>query len=189
MKNQHRRIALALLAAMLCAMPFTQGLAWKIEGAGTVVRGTFSGSGVTFKAPDAFVLQGIQRGASLDQIDLEGPKDINRFIPTIHVYLYKESIDLDSRSVDVDLDFVTADLGGSKSLCLVDEKTAVNGADALRRVIFYNLSDKRMGILCRYLYNLNGVGVMVDYRARTATRSLPDDLAAMPRLAESLSID
>ncbi|HSK68761.1 MAG TPA: hypothetical protein VLA21_05820 [Candidatus Limnocylindria bacterium] len=189
MRNHHRRIALALLALTLCSLPFAQGLAWKVSGPGTVVRGTFSDAGVTFKAPDGFVLQGITRGAAADEIVMEGPKDINGFIPAIHVQLLKEPIVLDSRGAGADLDFVASALGGTNSLCLVDERTEVNGTDAIRRIIFYNLSDKRMGVLCRYLYNLDGVGVMADYRARTATRSLPDDLAAMPALVGSLRFE
>ncbi|HSK68807.1 MAG TPA: hypothetical protein VLA21_06050 [Candidatus Limnocylindria bacterium] len=65
----------------------------------------------------------------------------------------------------------------------------MNGAPALRRVISYNANDRRMGILCRYRLNISGVGVIIDFRAKTATRSLPEDLAALLRLAEGLAVE
>ena len=69
-----------------------------------------------------------------------------------------------------------------------DEQDLVQGQPSRRSITFYNQADDRMGILLRYHFNLDGVGVVAEYVAKTATRSLPDDLQFMPRLVESLRI-
>ncbi|HSK69524.1 MAG TPA: hypothetical protein VLA21_09720, partial [Candidatus Limnocylindria bacterium] len=88
MKDIRKPLALALLAALLCALPVTGALAWKIK-AGTVTQGAFSGSGVTFQAPEGFTLYEIHRTDDMDRVILHGPRDKSRYFPAVYVFLHR----------------------------------------------------------------------------------------------------
>lgn len=188
MRKTQRLSALVFAALLLCALPFGEASAWLVK-TGQVQRGRFSGSGVSFTAPASFTLRDIFKNDTWDEVILEGPRDVNGFIPEIHISLFKDPLVMADFTMDDDLDFVFYNLSGSNALSLLDEPVTLHGGDALRRIIFYNLPDDRMGVLYRYHFNLNGVGVTADYRARTATRSLPDDMAAFPALVEGMKIE
>jgi hypothetical protein len=178
------------LAVLLCIslLPITSALALKASGSGTVRRGNFEDSGVSFQVPVSFTLESIDSGKEADTIKLVGPKDINEFIPKINVKIEAKPYDLANIKTDETISYIELDLKGSNALNLVDEKVAGSNGDMLRRVFFYNTEDGRMGILYRYMMNVSGYGVTFEYQAYTATRSLPDDLKVMPDLIKSLTI-
>lgn len=186
---KHRRFLMILLLLVLVLSLGTTGAkAWKLRG-GSISRGNFTDNGVSFQVPPSFSLVDTHTGPDWDEVLFEGPSDVNGFIPHIRVFLYSKPINLDHRYVNFDLDYATYNLNGSKAISAAfDPFWKVQGQEARRSITFYNQADDRMGILYRYHFNLDGVGVVVEYVAKTATRSLPDDLQAIPRLLESIRI-
>jgi hypothetical protein len=187
MKNNGYKRALALIIC-LCFLPGVSALAWKVSNNSVVRRGNFADNAVTFKVPASFVVDKIITGLSDDQIELVGPKDINGFIPQITVWILADALDLDAATQDDVVQQIEGDLNGNNALCLVDEKVAINGSDALRRIFFYNGEDDRMRIMYRYDMNVSGCGVIIEYRAYTATRTLPEEVPEVPAIAETMAI-
>lgn len=186
-----KNMSIRALALVLCLsmLPAASALAWKASGKGVVRRGNFSDSGITFKVPASFTVDKIVTGKSDDKIELLGPKDINGFIPQITVWVMKDALDLDAATQQDVVDEIEDDLDGENALCLVDEKEEINGDEALRRIFFYNGEDGRMRIMYRYDMNVSGYGVIIEYRAYTATRTLPEEIPEVPAIAESMAIE
>jgi hypothetical protein len=187
MKNNMYKRAIALILC-LSILPAVSALAWKASGKGEVRRGNFSDSGITFKVPASFTVDKIVTGKTEDKIEFLGPKDLNGFIPQITVWVKPEALDLDAATQGDVVDEIEGDLNGDNALCLVDEKVVIHGDDALRRIFFYNGEDDRMRIMYRYDMNVSGYGVIIEYRAYTATRTLPEEIPEVPAIPESMAI-
>ena len=179
------------LAIMVCLslLPMTSALALKASGDGALHRGLFEDSGITFQAPASFTLDGIDARKNVDIIKLVGPKDVNSFIPRITVKISVSKFDLKDIPLSEVEHYITLDLDGTNFLNLVDETITEGDKEALRRVSFYNTKDERMGMLYQYMFNVGEYGVTVEYRAYTATRSLPDDISALPELVKTFAIE
>lgn len=188
MKKQSTSLILVLLLC-LSLLPINPASALIASGNGTLRRAWFEDSGITFQAPASFTLDSIQAGKSSDVIKLVGPKDINNFIPSIFVRIKEGVSDLSSIPVSNGEDYITNSLNGSNVLNLVDEITAVGDKQVLRRVYFYNTSNDRMGIYYMYVFNVDTYSITVEYRAYTATRSLPDDVIALPDVVSTFAIN
>ena len=175
---------------MICLtlLPVASAFALRASGSGTVRRGNFEDDGINFQVPNSFALEAIETGKEADTIKLTGPKDVNGFIPRITVKIEAETYDIANIKNDEALEYIEFELKGSNPLNLVDEIIAGENGDMRRRIFFYNTEDGRMGIIYQYLMNVDEYGVIFEYEAYTATRSLPDDLAALPELIKSFTI-
>ena len=187
MKKTNIRTFLVILLC-LSLLPLAPALALKSSGSGTVRRGNYEDSGISFKVPDSFIVDAVEAGKKADIIKLVGPKDLNGFIPKLTVKIEAEPYVLADKKADEALDYIQFDLKGSNMLKLVDDTASGVHGDMLRRVIFYNTEDERMGILYLYILNVDGFGVTFEYQAYTATRTLPDEIAALPDIVDSFTL-
>lgn len=186
-----RNILIRILSIMvlLCLLPASSALAWKVSPDTTIKRGYIDDNGVMFKVPASFTLDTIEAKASEDILRFLGPTDTNGFTAEIAVTIRPDEMDL-SGVTAIDVEQAIYDtLNGDNILCLVDKDIQTDaGVPARFFVFFYNAEVGSMGMVYRYDLNLGGCYVMIEYNAFAATRTLPDEVPQLPELLNSMSI-